>query len=131
MLDVVAALFRRGDSFMICQRSPHKARGLLWEFPGGKVEPGETPEQALVRECREELGVAVSVGSEYASVIYEYPDVTIRLAVFEAEIVGGADPQRPEHADIRYITPGEIPKFVFCPADGAILARLRADAGLD
>ncbi|MDD4431241.1 MAG: NUDIX domain-containing protein, partial [Bacteroidales bacterium] len=62
MTQVVAALIRDQDKFMICQRPAHKARGLLWEFVGGKVEPGETREEALIRECREELGVTVDVG---------------------------------------------------------------------
>lgn len=61
MTEVVAALIWKGNQFMICQRPAHKARGLLWEFVGGKVEPGETKEQALVRECREELAVTVQV----------------------------------------------------------------------
>ena len=61
--EVVVALIWAGDRFLICQRPAHKARGLLWEFVGGKVEPGETKEQALIRECREELAVTISVGS--------------------------------------------------------------------
>ena len=64
-VEVVAALIWRGDRFLACQRPAHKARGLLWEFVGGKVEPGETKEEALVRECREELGVTVRVGEVF------------------------------------------------------------------
>ena len=128
MLEVVAALFRRGEKFMICQRPPHKARALLWEFPGGKIEPGETPQEALARECREELGADVDVGTEYCAVVYEYPDVTVRLTLFESKFAAGSEPRRLEHADIRWITPAEIPDYVFCPADTEILARLRADA---
>ncbi len=130
MLEVVAALFRREERFMICQRPPHKARALLWEFPGGKIEPGETPEAALARECREELGADVTVGKPYCSVVYEYPDITVRLTVFDASFRPGSGPQRLEHADIRWITPAEIPEYVFCPADGAVLDRLRAETGL-
>lgn len=122
--EVVAALIWRGKEFMICQRPAHKARGLLWEFVGGKVEPGETGEQALVRECREELGVTVSVGEPLMEVTHTYPDITVHLALFHASIVEG-EPQMLEHKDIRWITAGEIGQYAFCPADEEILERLR------
>lgn len=122
--EVVAALIWRGKEFMICQRPAHKARGLLWEFVGGKVEPGETPEQALVRECREELGVTVSVGQPFMEVTHTYPDITIHLILFHAVIVQG-EPQRLEHNDIRWITADEIGQYEFCPADEEILERLK------
>lgn len=93
---------------MICQRPAHKARGLLWEFVGGKVEPGETKEQALIRECREELAVTVSVGDVFTDVLHEYPDITVHLTLFNAAIADGI-PQKLEHNDIQWITPGEIP----------------------
>lgn len=124
MTEVVAALIRQGDRFMACQRPAHKARGLLWEFVGGKVESGETHEQALIRECREELGVEVGVSDVFFDVIHEYPDLTIHLTVFNAYIVSGT-PQRLEHADIRYITPEEIDGYAFCPADEAILQKIK------
>ncbi len=127
MVEVVAALIWAGDRFLICQRPAHKARGLLWEFVGGKVEPGETKERALIRECREELAVEVSAGETYMEVTHEYPDLTVHLTLFEAQIVAGT-PQRLEHNDIRWIIPAEIPRYPFCPADEAILRRLR---GLD
>ena len=69
--EVVAALIWDGDKFMICQRPAHKARGLLWEFVGGKVEPGETKEQALIRECQEELAVTLSVGKVFMDIIHK------------------------------------------------------------
>lgn len=122
--EVVAALIWRGKEFMICQRPAHKARGLLWEFVGGKVEPGETGEQALVRECREELGVTVSVGEPFMEVTHTYPDITVHLVLFHAFIVEG-EPQMLEHKDIRWITAGEIGQYAFCPADEEILERLR------
>ena len=109
---------------MICQRPAHKARGLLWEFVGGKVEPGETKAQALVRECKEELAVALSVGEVFMDVVHEYPDLTVHLTLFNATIAEGI-PQRLEHNDIRWITPSEIPEYDFCPADEEILARIR------
>jgi 8-oxo-dGTP diphosphatase len=120
-VQVVAALVVEDDKFMICQRPAHKARGLLWEFVGGKVEPGETKEQALVRECREELGVTVAPGDVFMEVDHVYPDITIHLTLFRAAIAAGR-PQRLEHADIRFIAPADIPNYPFCPADAAILA---------
>ena len=124
-VDVVAALVVEDGKFMICQRPAHKARGLLWEFVGGKVEPGETKAQALVRECREELGVTVSPGPVYMEVDHVYPDITIHLTLFRAVIAEGR-PRRLEHADIRFIAPADIPRYAFCPADAAILERIRA-----
>ena len=125
MTEVVAALIRQGEKFMICQRPAHKARGLLWEFVGGKVEPGETKEQALIRECREELAVTVSVGEIFMDVTHEYPDLTVHLTLFNAVIAEG-EPQKLEHNDIRWITPREIPDYEFCPADVEILEEIRA-----
>ena len=116
MTEVVAALIWKGDKFMICQRPAHKARGLLWEFVGGKVEPGETKEQALIRECQEELAVTLSVGDVFTDVVHEYPDITVHLTLFNATIAGGI-PQMMEHNDIKWITPNEIQNYEFCPAD--------------
>jgi 8-oxo-dGTP diphosphatase len=121
--EVVAALIWDGDRFMICQRPAHKARGLLWEFVGGKVEPGETKEAALIRECREELAVTLSVGEVFMEVVHEYPDITVRLTLFHGRIAQG-EPQKLEHNDIRWITPAEIPQYDFCPADVEILNKL-------
>ncbi|MDD7646988.1 MAG: (deoxy)nucleoside triphosphate pyrophosphohydrolase [Ruminococcus bromii] len=124
--EVVAALIWNGDRFMICQRPAHKARGLLWEFVGGKVEPGETKQAALVRECREELDVTVSVGEPYMDVVHDYPDLLVHLTLFSARIAEGT-PRLLEHNDLRWITPAEIPEYDFCPADVEILDRIRAD----
>ena len=123
MTEVVAALIWEGERFLICQRPAHKARGLLWEFVGGKVEPGETPEQALVRECREELDVTVSVGEPFMDVVHAYPDLTVHLTLFHAALDGGV-PRLLEHNDLRWVTPAEIPNYTFCPADRPILQRL-------
>ena len=125
MVEVVAALIWDSDKFMICQRPAHKTRGLLWEFVGGKVEPGETKENALIRECQEELAVTLSVGNVFMDVIHPYPDMTVHLTLFNATIAVGI-PQKLEHNDIRWITPSEIPDYVFCPADDVILERLMA-----
>lgn len=126
MTEVVAALIWKGNQFMICQRPAHKARGLLWEFVGGKVEPGETKEQALVRECREELAVTVQVGKVFMEVTHEYPDLTVHLTLFHASIQEGT-PQLLEHNDIRWITVEEIDQYPFCPADEVILERLKEE----
>ena len=123
MVEVVAALIWDNNKFMICQRPAHKARGLRWEFVGGKVESGETKEQALIRECQEELAVTLSVGDIFMDVVHEYPDITIHLTLFNATIAEGT-PQKLEHNDIRWITSNEIPNYEFCPADVEILRRI-------
>ena len=123
IITVVAGLIREGDRILICQRPAGKARGLLWEFPGGKVEAGESKEAALVRECREELDVTLKVGKVYAELTYEYPDVTVRLTLFEARIGEGV-PRRIEHADIKWIKPEEITEYPFCPADKEICGKI-------
>ena len=122
--EVVAALIWEGDRFLICQRPAHKARGLLWEFVGGKVEPGETKEQALIRECREELAVTLSVGEVFMEVNHDYLDLNVHLTLFNAAISEGT-PRMLEHNDIRWITVDEIPRYEFCPADETILKKLR------
>lgn len=124
MTEVVAALIWDGGRFMICQRPAHKARGLLWEFVGGKVEPGETKEAALRRECREELDVEITVGAAFMDVVHVYPDLTVHLTLFHASIRQGT-PKMLEHNYIRWITVDEIPQYEFCPADEEILARLK------
>ena len=128
MTEVVAALIWDGDRFMACQRPAHKARGLLWEFVGGKVEPGETKEEALVRECREELGVTIAVGNVFMEVEHVYPDLTVHLTLFHARIMEGV-PQKLEHNDIQWITIEEIDQFAFCPADEEILNKLKQQGG--
>ena len=123
MTEVVAALIWDNDKFLICQRPAHKARGLLWEFVGGKVEPGETKEEALIRECREELAVTISVGDVFMEVTHEYPDLTVHLTLFNATIAEGIL-QKLEHNDIKWITPAETPNYDFCPADEEILVKI-------
>ena len=124
MVEVAAALIYDGERFMICQRPANKARGLLWEFVGGKVEPGETREEALIRECREELAVTVAVEDVFMEVTHEYPDLTVHLTLFHAKIAEGT-PQKLEHNDIQWLAVEEIDKFPFCPADEEILERLK------
>ena len=123
MIEVVAALIWNNDKFMICQRPAHKARALRWEFVGGKVEQGETKEQALIRECREELAVSLSVGDVFMDVIHKYPDITVHLTLFNATFAEGV-PQKLEHNDIKWIAPAEISNYTFCPADEEILKKI-------
>lgn len=123
MVEVVAALIWKNDRFMICQRPAYKARALLWEFVGGKVEPGETKEQALIRECQEELAITLTVGKMFMDVVHEYPDITVHLTLFNASIAEGI-PQKLEHNDIKWITPEEIQQYAFCPADEKILEKI-------
>ncbi|NLB81320.1 MAG: (deoxy)nucleoside triphosphate pyrophosphohydrolase [Clostridiaceae bacterium] len=120
MTEVAAALIRDKDKFMICQRPANKARGLLWEFVGGKVQPGETKEQALIRECQEELAITVAPADVFTQVVHEYTDITISLTLFNCTIADGV-PKLLEHNDLKWITPAEIPQYHFCPADTEIL----------
>lgn len=126
MVQVVAALIRDNDKFMIFQRPVTKTRAYQWEFVGGKVEKGETLEEALIRECQEEIGVTVRVGDVFMEVDHEYPDITIHLTLFNAEITDGI-PQKLEHNDIRSITPDEISQYRFCPADDEILKKIKEE----
>ena len=123
---VVAALLRNGDKFMIFQRPASKTRAFQWEFVGGKVEEGETLEQGLIRECIEEIGVKIRVGDIFMEVDHTYPDIDIHLTLFNAEIESG-EVQMIEHNDIRCITPDEIDDYVFCPADDEILRKIKKE----
>lgn len=125
---VVAALIWENDRFMICQRPEHKTRAMQWEFVGGKVEKGESKEEALIRECREELNITVKVGDVFMEVDHEYPDISVHLTLFNSEICGGV-PEMLEHNDIKWIRPEEITEFEFCPADKDILAKIIAERG--
>jgi len=124
MTEVVAALIWEKDRFLICQRPAHKARGMLWEFVGGKVEPGETHQKALMRECLEELNIRITCKDIFMTVVHNYPDMHVRLTLFNAIIEQGT-PQLLEHIALKWITVDEIPMFDFCPADEEILRKLR------
>ncbi|MDE7083680.1 MAG: (deoxy)nucleoside triphosphate pyrophosphohydrolase, partial [Clostridia bacterium] len=123
-MEVVAALIWNKDKFLICRRPANKARGLLWEFVGGKVEECETKEQALIRECKEELAITVEPQDIFSEVTHEYPDITVHLTLFNCTISRG-QPQLLEHSAMAWITPSEIPDYEFCPADVEILKRLK------
>lgn len=125
MVEVVAALIWDEDKFLICQRPENKGNALLWEFVGGKVEKGESKGDALVRECREELGITVSAGKELMDAVYEYPDITVHLTLFSATISEGV-PQKLEHNDIKWISVSEIDSYSFSPADKGFLDKIKA-----
>ena len=120
---VVAALIWKNDRFLICQRPTNKTRALQWEFVGGKTEEGETKEEALIRECREELDITVSPGDVFMEVDHEYHDISIHLTLFNCTIASG-EIKPLEHNDIKWITPEEISLYEFCPADKDILEKI-------
>ena len=126
IVEVVAALIWYNDKFLICQRPINKARGLLWEFVGGKVEKGETKEQALIRECQEELAITVEPHGIFTEVTHEYPDISVHFTLFNCTISRG-QPQLLEHNAMAWITPAEIPNYSFCPADVEILKNIKND----
>ena len=122
MTQVAAALIWDKDKFMICQRPENKTRAYEWEFVGGKQEKGETLEETLIRECKEELDVTVFVGDVFMELDHVYPDITIHLTLFNARIKEG-EVKMLEHNDIKWIKPSEIPMYKFCPADKEILEK--------
>lgn len=120
MLEVTAAVIRQNGKILICQRPANKNCALLWEFPGGKIEAGETGEQCVVRECQEELDVTLSVERELTDVVYKYPDCTIHLHFYLCDIIAGT-PEKKEHNAIAWIAPDEVARYEFCPADKMML----------
>lgn len=120
MLEVTAAIIQQNGKILICQRPANKGCGLLWEFPGGKIEAGETGEQCIVRECQEELGVTLSVERELTDIIHEYSDRTVHLHFYLCRIAAGV-PEKKEHNAIAWIAPNEVDKYVFCPADARVI----------
>ena len=120
MMEVSAAVIWQGDRFLICQRPREKHCGLLWEFPGGKVERGESAEACVIRECREELGVGLKVHGAFYNTVQDYPDRTVHLYFFHAEIESGTLTPM-EHNAVAWITQEEAADFAFCPADAKML----------
>lgn len=123
---VVAALMRdpaNPAQYLVQQRLPGGSRALLWEFPGGKVEAGETDEQALVRECREELAVELRVGALRWETTHAYPDLEVTLALYDATLISGTPQPLSCHA-LRYATPKQMQELPFCEADIPLLDEL-------
>ena len=124
IIEVVGAIIKNGDRYLVGQRAANKSQGGLWEFMGGKIESGETPEQALARECREELDLEIENGRIIDSVVHEYPEKTIRLTLIECTPKTGSVPRPNEHQQIRWVTPDDMPSLPFCPADMDLIKRL-------
>lgn len=124
-LEVTAAIIRQEDKILICQRPANKNCGLLWEFPGGKIEAGETGEQCIVRECQEELGITLHVECELTDITYEYPDRIVHLRFYLCSIAAGI-PEKKEHNALKWITPNEIDQYDFCPADKKMIKTISA-----
>ena len=121
MLEVAAALiYNVKGEILICQRPEGKNCALLWEFPGGKQEPGETLTECLIRECREELNIELALEKEITDTTYCYPDFMVHLTFYQAHSSSG-EPERQEHQDIRFIPVSDLIQYAFCPADAAIL----------
>ena len=121
IIEVVGAIIKDGDRYLVGQRAANKAQGGLWEFMGGKIEPGETPEQALARECREELSLEIENEHIIDSVVHEYPEKTIRLTLIECTPMVGSIPCALEHQQIRWVTRDEMDALDFAPADNECL----------
>jgi 8-oxo-dGTP diphosphatase len=119
--DVVCAIIERDEQFLIARRSPGRHLARKWEFPGGKIEPGESEIEALERELREELGVEVEIIERLTPVEHRYPDRSLRLIAFRCRIVDGA-PQAGEHEELRWIGIDEAREYDFPEADIPILA---------
>ena len=126
VLQVVAGAIDCNGRLLLCRRPMSKARGGQWEFPGGKIETGESSQQALERELREELGIQIRAGKSVACVDYAYPEMTIRLNLLSAEIVFG-EPQLLEHMELKWATPEEAITLNLCPADRELLNKLMED----
>ncbi|HAF70079.1 TPA: 8-oxo-dGTP diphosphatase MutT [Candidatus Acetothermia bacterium] len=124
MRTVVAAFLVQGGRVLLSRRRPGDVRGGLWEFPGGKVEPGEPPEEALARELSEELGIRVEVGEELSIATHAYPDCKIRLHLFRCRILSG-EPQPLGCAEVRWADLAELKGLPLAPADEKLLGRLR------
>jgi 8-oxo-dGTP diphosphatase len=127
-IDVSAGLIFRSGQLLITQRHAGDHLGGLWEFPGGKREPGETFEQCLKRELREELGIEVSVGELFERVTHAYSDKTVHLQFFLCQLSAG-EPQPLDCAALKWVSREELPTHAFPAADAQLLSRLAADAG--
>lgn len=129
-ISVVGAVIRRGEAVLLAQRRPDRDEALRWEFPGGKLDAGEEPQAALVRELREELGIETSVGDLYQVVLHDYADRTIHLMAFRTEIVSG-DPKPLDCASVRWVPIRLLGTYDICEADLPVVKRLQAERGAD
>ena len=129
VIEVSAGLVFRAGKLLITQRHADAHLGGLWEFPGGKREDGETFEQCLARELREELGVVVVVGKLFESVTHAYPERTVLLKFFLCKLPTG-EPQAIECAAVKWVNREELPAYDFPGADAGLLTKLIADQTL-
>ena len=120
---VVAGLIVRDGLVLITQRRADQALPLQWEFPGGKVEPGEAPTAALARELREEIGVAVDVGRVWDVLFHAYDAFDLVMLVYACRVVDG-EPRAVEVADLSWVPPAELPGWDILPADRPLVDRL-------
>ena len=123
IVEVVGAIIKDGERYLVGQRAANKSQGGLWEFMGGKIESGETPEQALARECREELDLEIENERIIDSVVHEYSEKTIRLTLIECTLKSGSVPRPNEHQDIRWVTREEMDELDFAPADRDLICK--------
>ena len=124
IVEVVGAIIKDGDRYLVGQRAANKAHGGLWEFIGGKIEPGETPEQAIARECREELDLEIENEHIIDSVVHEYPEKAIRLTLISCSPKSGSIPKALEHQQIRWVMRTEMDTLDFAPADKELIQKL-------
>lgn len=127
MLRVSAAIIKNSDNeILICQRGPGGSCQFLWEFPGGKIEPGESPEECLIRECREELEINIEIDALFAHTSYSYPEREIEFLFFRASMIDGV-PLPSVHNCIKWVSPDMLGKYEFCPADVFVVEKLSKD----
>jgi mutator protein MutT len=121
-VQVVAAVVERGGCLLITRRIAGTHLGGLWEFPGGKILPGEKPEDALTRELKEELGVGATVGELIETVTWTYPEKTVRLLFFRCALDG--EPAPLESQEMRWVTQADLGRYPFPDADAVLIERL-------
>lgn len=122
MMAVVAAVVRRGGRVMVCQRRPEAHNGLKWEFPGGKIEPGESPEAALARELLEELALRADVGRVIDAVRYRYPDREVLVLFYDCRVEAG-EPRAVDCNAVAWVAPDDLRRYDFAGADRAFVER--------
>ena len=127
---VVAALVRDGGQVLMSRRRADQAMPNLWEFPGGKVEPGEHPEAALVREVREELGCELAIDRVEEVVFHAYPEFDLYMLVYAGRIAGG-EPRAIQVAEVAWLPVAELPALDLLPADYPLARKLAAAAAAE
>jgi len=124
MIDVTAAILIEDGRVLIARRRPGVSQAGFWEFPGGKVRPGESPEQCLEREIHEELGIRIAVGEFFGESIYAYEDKTVRLLAYRVRTAAGTMSAN-DHAELAWVHPEDLGGYRFCPADLPFADKLR------